>query len=133
MNAQASIQRATPGGWFSLLWNQPAGQGRVHPDDASRLPAAGGGTFLCLRRDAAYITVETPSGPARVEPFSEVALPRPPAFLVGSTVSVRTERGHSPRTAKVVSLGWHFKNAKYTYRLDGTTTRYYEDDLKAAA
>lgn len=133
MNVQAATQRVTPGGWVSPHWNQAAKQGRVHPDDAKRLPAAGGGTFLCLGRDATYITVDTPLGPARVEPFSEVALPRPPAFLVGSTASVRTERGHSPRTARVVSLGWHFEDAKYTYHLDGTSKRYYEDDLEVPA
>lgn len=133
MNEHAPTNRATPGSWVALLWNQSAGQGRVHPDDTSHFPTAGGGTFLCLGRDAAYITVDTPSGPARVKPFSEVVLPRPPAFLIGSKATVRDDRGHSPRTAKVTGLGWHFKDSQYTYHLDGTTKSYREDDLEAFA
>lgn len=133
MNAQAATHQASPGSWVSLLWNQSAGQGRVHPEDARHLPAAGGGTFLCLGRDATYVTVDTPSGPARVEPFSVVVLPRPPALLVGSKAAVRRERGLLPHTATVASLGWHFKDARYTYHLNGTTKRYNEDDLEAAA
>jgi hypothetical protein len=54
-------------------------------------------------------------------------------LLIGSKAAVRRERGLLPRTATVASLGWHFKDARYTYHLNGTTKRYNEDDLEAAA
>lgn len=120
------------GSWMVLTWNEQAQQGRVHPDDKCKLPAGGGVTLECIGRDGDYVVVAVPAGVARVVPFGASALPRPPAFVVGALVQTKTEHGHTPRTAKVKSLGWHFKSKAHVYTLQGTTKQYPEDDLSPA-
>ena len=122
------------GRWVLCRWNFDAGQGHPHPQDRSLIPKEWRSSCVaqCVAIEDEYLALSHQERVVRIAPFSAFPLPAPPRFRPGQRVRVRPNVDHSPFTAAVKSLGWHFKNGHYVYWLERKSTRYSESELELA-